>query len=60
YDHGEITKNGFLDVLEGKGKKPQIITKKLGKGKVVYANFSLFLKIKTGSRKLLAQLKKSL
>ncbi|MDD5594072.1 MAG: beta-galactosidase, partial [Candidatus Margulisbacteria bacterium] len=42
YDHGEITKNGFLDVLEGKGKKPQIITKKLGKGKVVYANFSLF------------------
>ena len=42
YDHGEQTTDGFLDVIEGKSRKPRIIEKKLGKGKVVYANFSLF------------------
>ena len=51
YDHGEITEDGFLDVLEGYPKKYQIIERKLGRGKIVYANFSLFLIIKKGASK---------
>ncbi|MGB9612756.1 MAG: beta-galactosidase [Candidatus Margulisiibacteriota bacterium] len=51
YDHFEVTKDGFLDILENHPQKPMIITKKVGKGKVVYANHSIFLKIKKGSEK---------
>lgn len=51
YDHTEITKAGFLDVLAGKPKKKQVIKKKLGKGRVIYANFSLSLEIKNGNKK---------
>jgi beta-galactosidase len=42
YDHGEQAGDGFLDVIAGKLRKPQLIEKKIGKGKVVYANFNLF------------------
>ncbi|MDD4178480.1 MAG: beta-galactosidase [Candidatus Margulisbacteria bacterium] len=51
YDHGEINVDGFLDVLEKKPRKYQLIEKKIGKGKVVYANFSLFSIIKKGASK---------
>lgn len=51
YDHTEITRNGFLDVFDGKPNKKQIITKKIGKGKAIYANFSLFLEIRNGRSK---------
>ena len=51
YDHTEITPHGFLDVLEGRPKKPALIEKKIGKGRVAYANFSLFLNVKKGERK---------
>lgn len=47
------TAKGFFVGLEGKAKKEQIITKKIGKGKVVYANFSLFLQIRNGNKKWL-------
>jgi beta-galactosidase len=60
WDHGETTKDGFLDVLAGKLKKPQIIEKKIGKGKVVYANYSLFLGISKGNKKLLSATKRYL
>jgi len=49
YDHTEPTKDGFIDAINGKTKK-QMITKKIGKGKVVYANYSLFLEIFSGKR----------
>jgi len=51
YDHCEVTRRGFLDVLEGRAKKPQLIEKKIGKGKVVYANFSLFTTLRKGEKK---------
>ncbi|MFH1387462.1 MAG: alpha-amylase family protein [bacterium] len=60
YDHGEVIKEGFLDIIKGYTKKPQLITKKVGKGKVVYANFSLFLAINQGSKKWLTAVKKYL
>jgi len=60
YDHFEITPDGFLDVLEDYPKKKQLIIKKAGKGKVIYANFSLFLEIRKGSKKSLSLLKKHL
>lgn len=46
------TKKGFFVGLEGKGKKEQMITKKIGRGKVVYANFSLFLQVQHGNSRL--------
>ncbi|NQT29489.1 MAG: beta-galactosidase [Candidatus Saganbacteria bacterium] len=52
YEYTEPTRKGFLDGIKGKRKRPQIITKKIGKGSVVYANFSLFLEIQQGSRRL--------
>jgi hypothetical protein len=51
YEFTEVTPKGFMDKLEGKPRKPQIITRKIGQGKVVYANFSLFLEIKNGEKK---------
>src|SRR3989339_35360 len=51
---------GFFVGLEGKARKQQIITKKIGQGKVVYANFSLFLEIQNGNKKLATQIKKVL
>ena len=63
YDHTEVTKDGFLDTvknveanfsspknggLKTAATKKKITTKKLCKGKVVYANYSLFLEIKNG------------
>ena len=51
YNYTEPTARGFFDGLAGKGKKSQVITKKLGKGKVIYANFSLFLEIHNGNKK---------
>jgi beta-galactosidase len=53
YDYTEPVPSGFLDGIEGKPKKQFTITKKIGKGKVIYANFSLFLNIKTGKKKWL-------
>jgi beta-galactosidase len=53
YEYTEPTRKGFLDGLKGKPKRPQIISKKIGKGKAIYANFSLFMEIKNGSRKWL-------
>ncbi|MFH1683898.1 MAG: beta-galactosidase trimerization domain-containing protein, partial [Candidatus Margulisiibacteriota bacterium] len=53
YEYTEPTRKGFSDALQGRGKKPQVITKKIGKGKAIYANFSLFLEINNGSRKWL-------
>lgn len=60
YDHGEVTSDGFLDVLSSRPKKEQLLSKKLGRGKIVYANYSLFLKIKNGDRKLLLRIRSSL
>ncbi|MBN2057737.1 MAG: beta-galactosidase [Candidatus Saganbacteria bacterium] len=53
HEYTEPTAKGFFDGLKGKGKKPLIIKKKVGKGKVIYANFSLFLEIANGSKKWL-------
>jgi beta-galactosidase len=60
WDHGEITKDGFLDVIQGHSRKEQLITKKIGKGKVIYANFSLFLNPKKKAGKWPALLKRHL
>lgn len=51
YDHFEVTTDGFLDVLEGYPKRPQVINNKIGKGKVIYANFSLFSIVRKGESK---------
>jgi hypothetical protein len=51
YDHGEQTADGFLDVIEGRPAKPQLIEKKIGLGKVIYANFSLFSILRKGKKK---------
>jgi len=51
YEYTVPTRKGFLDGLKGKAKKAQIIKKTIGKGEVVYANFSLFLEIRNGSKK---------
>lgn len=51
YEYTEPTPKGFIDGLRGKPKKAQIIRKKIGKGKIIYANFSLFLEIKNGNKK---------
>ena len=51
YEYTEPTPKGFMDGLRGKPKKAQIIRKKIGKGKIIYANFSLFLEIKNGNKK---------
>ena len=59
YQYTEPDKNGFVDGLKGKPKKYQIITKKIGKGKAIYANFSLFLAVRKGSKKWLQFLKKN-
>jgi beta-galactosidase len=63
YDHCEVTPDGFLDVFEGRPGKPQLIEKKIGKGKVICANFSLFSLIRKGSKqaqKFRARLKSQL
>jgi beta-galactosidase GanA len=60
WDHGEITKDGFLDVIEGRGQKETLLNKKVGKGRVVYANFSLFLKISKKPGKWAVALKRYL
>ncbi|MFA5113384.1 MAG: alpha-amylase family protein [Candidatus Margulisiibacteriota bacterium] len=51
WDHGEMNADGFLDVLAGHPKKNLLITKKIGRGKVLYANFSLFSVIQKGASK---------
>ena len=51
YDHGEINEDGFLDVIAGRPKKYHLIEKKIGKGKVVYAHFSLFSLARKGKSK---------
>ena len=60
WDHGEIKEEGFLEVIEGKPAKPQIIEKKLGKGKVVYANYSLFMNVRKGNKKFASAAKRYL
>jgi beta-galactosidase len=59
YQYTEPTANGLIDGLKGKSKKEQIIKKKIGKGKVLYANFSLFLAIRKGNKKWLKFVKKN-
>ena len=51
YDHFEVAPDGFLDVLPGYPRKPFLIEKKIGKGKVVYVNFSLFSIVRKGESK---------
>ncbi len=51
YDHFEVAPDGFIDVLEGRPKRPIIIERKIGKGKVIYANFSLFSIVRKGASK---------
>jgi beta-galactosidase len=51
YDHFEVTPDGFIDILEGHPKKPIIIERKIGKGRVLYANFSLFSIVRKGGSK---------
>ncbi|OGC13049.1 hypothetical protein A3D23_00045 [candidate division WOR-1 bacterium RIFCSPHIGHO2_02_FULL_53_26] len=58
YDRNEITEDGFLDVFEGKGRKHQLIEKKIGKGKVLYANFNVFSLIRKESRQARSKGKK--
>lgn len=58
YGYTTTTSEGFLDVLKGKPNKMQIITRKLGRGKAHYANFSLFLALKKGSKRWLPSFKK--
>jgi beta-galactosidase len=69
YEYTEPTRDGFLDVvaelalqnIKGKAsfaptkfkKKKSILIKKIGKGKAIYANFSIFLEIRNGNRKWL-------
>ena len=50
HEYTEPTPRGFFDGLQGQ-KRPRIITKKIGKGKAIYANFSLFLEIQNGNSK---------
>jgi hypothetical protein len=50
YEYTVPIPEGFLDHLKGTSKKLRIITKKMGKGKVHYANFSLFLEIKKDNK----------
>lgn len=57
FEYTEPTRRGFLVGLKGKPKRAQIITEKIGKGKVVYANFSMFLEIRNGNKKLLRLLR---
>jgi len=59
YQYTEPTQNGLIDGLKGKAKKEQIITKKIGKGKVIYANFSIFLAIRKGHKKWLNFIKRA-
>ncbi|MEE8637928.1 MAG: beta-galactosidase trimerization domain-containing protein, partial [Candidatus Margulisiibacteriota bacterium] len=58
YEYTEPTRKGFLDSLKGKPKRSQITVKKIGKGKVIYANFSIFLEIKNGSKKWLKAIRR--
>ena len=58
YEYTEPTRKGFLDGLKGRSKRPQIITRKIGKGRVIYANFSLFLEIRNGSNKWLKEVRR--
>lgn len=58
YEYTEPTVNGLIDGLKGKPKKEQIIKKRIGKGQVIYANFSLFLAIRKGSKKWLGFVKR--
>ncbi|MFH1825865.1 MAG: alpha-amylase family protein [bacterium] len=58
YEYTVPTKKGFFDGLKGKPKKEKLITKKIGKGKVVCANFSLFLQIRNGNKRLQKMIRK--
>ncbi len=60
YEYTVPTAKGFFDGLKGKGKRPQIIKKKIGKGKVIYANFSIFLEINSGNKKWQNLIKRSI
>jgi hypothetical protein len=51
YDHGEVNVDGFKDQLAGRSKKYQLIERKIGRGKVIYANFSLFAIARKGKSK---------
>ncbi|MFA5840279.1 MAG: alpha-amylase family protein [Candidatus Margulisiibacteriota bacterium] len=57
YEHTAPIPEGFYDQIIGKPKKLQIISRKLGQGKVHYANFSLFLELKKGTPKWLKAIK---
>lgn len=57
YVEPDCCPKGFFVGFEGKPRKQQIITKKIGKGKVVYANYSLFLEIQNGNKKLASKLR---
>jgi len=57
FEYAESRPKGFFVGLKGINK-PRIVTKKIGKGKVVYANFSLFLEIRNGSGKWSSLVKK--
>ena len=58
YEYTEPKRKGFLDSLKGKVKRSQIIVKKTGKGEVIYANFSIFLEIRNGSKKWLKAIRR--
>ena len=55
FEYTEPGPAGFIVKLAGQPKQPRLINQKLGQGKVVYANFSLFLKIENGDKKLKQQ-----
>jgi beta-galactosidase len=58
YEYTVPTPKGFFDGLKGKPKKSQIITRKFGKGKIIYANFSMFLEMHYGNKKWLNQVRR--
>ena len=60
YDHTEITDKGFLDVFANRPAKEEFIIRKSGRGKTIYANFSLFLRLKNGDKKVATRLAKLL
>ncbi len=60
YEYTEPTRKGFLDSIKGKAKRPQIIASKIGKGRVVYANFSIFLEIRNGNKKWLKIIRRNI
>jgi len=51
YEYTEPTAKGFFDKIAGQAKKEVVIEKKVGQGRAIYVNASLFLQIKNGDKK---------